>query len=379
MRSPRDITSKPPIRAEEVLEALRGRIVGGTWSPGMRIPNREDIQGEFGGGSATIQKALNVLLHDGFLVARGRAGTYVVDHPPHLTRYALVYQHRRQSDPFTIWSTAWTAMLGSLPGLKRGTNRRFDICEGIDGHADVEDYQRLLRDIDAQRLAGVIFGEMPPRLEETPLLSDSLRVPRAAFMSVPLHGIPVVTMDNQAWIDAALARLRERGRKRVAVLYTLTTNRNVDYFRSSVTASIAAHGLDTRQSWIVPTHPLTPMTMRAVTQLIMQKDAGDRPDAFLIQDDHLVEEATLGLHEAGVSAASDLEVIALCNFPVLPRQHVPVTFLGYEAGEGMGKLIELIDMQRRGERVPQTTLVRPRFARAGHAGVVESPGVPGAA
>lgn len=362
MRTPRDIASKSPIRAEEVLEVLRDRIVSGSWAAGMRIPNREDIQGEFGGGSATIQKALNVLLHDGFLVARGRAGTYVVDHPPHLTRYSLVYQTRRQTDPFTIWSTAWSAMLGSLPDLKRGTHRRFDICEGIDGHADVEDYQRLLRDIDAQRLAGVIFGEMPTRLEETPLLADSLSVPRAAFMSVPLHGIPVVTMDNQSWIDAALTRLREQGRKRVAVLYTLTTNRHVDSFRASAMAAIAAHGLSTRNSWVVPSHPLTPMTMRAVTQLIMQSGTGERPDAFVIQDDHLVEEATLGLHEAGVSAASGLEVIALCNFPILPRQHVPVTFLGYDAGEVMSKLVELIDKQRRGESVAPMTFVHPKFA-----------------
>lgn len=361
MRTARDIASRSPIRAEEVLEALRDRIVNGAWAAGMRIPNREDIQEEFGGGSATIQKAINVLLHDGFLVARGRAGTYVVEHPPHLTRYALVYQTRRQTDSFTIWSTAWSAMLGCLPELKRGTHRRFDICEGIDGHADVEDYQRLLRDIDARRLAGVIFGEMPTRLEETPLLADSLRVPRAAFMSVPIHGIPVVTIDNDSWINTALTRLREQGRKRVAVLYTLTTNRHIDNFRTKAMAAIAAHGLETRNSWVVPSHPLTPMTMRAVTQLIMQSSAGERPDAFVIQDDHLVEEATLGLHEAGVSAASGLEVIALCNFPILPRQHVPVTFLGYEAGEVMSKLVDLIDKQRRGETVAPMTFVRPKF------------------
>ena len=41
--------------------------------------------------SATVQLAIEKLKHDGFLMPRGKCGTYVRPHPPHLFRYGIVF------------------------------------------------------------------------------------------------------------------------------------------------------------------------------------------------------------------------------------------------------------------------------------------------
>ena len=68
----------------EVARMLRKDIVRGIYAPGHRLPTRSEMGEEFGVGVATVQKALEELADDGFVQARARAGTFVVDNPPHL-------------------------------------------------------------------------------------------------------------------------------------------------------------------------------------------------------------------------------------------------------------------------------------------------------
>src|SRR5207249_5277576 len=98
---------RPADRQEAVVQELRERIVGGTLPPGSRLPTRLEIEQQFGVGSGTVQRALDRLKQDGFVQTSGRNGTFVVEEPPHLTRYAVVFPSLPQG---TGWLRFWTAL-----------------------------------------------------------------------------------------------------------------------------------------------------------------------------------------------------------------------------------------------------------------------------
>ena len=58
---------------------IRGHVLSGVWSPGFRIPTRHQLEKQFSCSSVTLQRAIDRLVLDGFLVSRGRLGTFVVD------------------------------------------------------------------------------------------------------------------------------------------------------------------------------------------------------------------------------------------------------------------------------------------------------------
>src|SRR5690606_7249373 len=86
-----------------------------------------------------------------------------------------------------------------------------------------------------------------------------------------------------------------------------------------------------------------------------------RPDALVILDDNVVEQATLGLHDAGVHAGDHLQVYAHCNFPWPPPSAVPVHRIGYDVRQVLNVSLSLIDRQLAGEQTADLTRVAPHF------------------
>lgn len=70
-----DPTATP--RYREIHDALRQRIVSGTWAPGYKLPPEPELARTFGCARMTISKAIGALAERGFVVRRRRAGTVV--------------------------------------------------------------------------------------------------------------------------------------------------------------------------------------------------------------------------------------------------------------------------------------------------------------
>jgi len=51
-----------------------------------------------GAGLPTVQRALRILVEQGFIFTNGRHGTHVVEHPPHRCRFGLVMSERPGAD-----------------------------------------------------------------------------------------------------------------------------------------------------------------------------------------------------------------------------------------------------------------------------------------
>ena len=64
---------------------------------------------------------------------------------------------------------------------------------------------------------------------------------------------------------------------------------------------------------------------------MFQLPADQRPDGLIITDDHLVEHATAGLRAIGLLSPEELEIVAHCNYPAMPKAGRPVRWLGFDA------------------------------------------------
>src|SRR5580698_8672302 len=84
--SPLDATAAEPFY-RQIYERFRGAITSGLLKPGDRIPSARALTKELGLARGTIETAYSLLAAEGYIQARGQAGTIV---SPHLEAGALV-------------------------------------------------------------------------------------------------------------------------------------------------------------------------------------------------------------------------------------------------------------------------------------------------
>jgi DNA-binding LacI/PurR family transcriptional regulator len=343
-------------QSQKLLESLRRQIVSGRFPPGARLPTCRELTRTYGVSLMTAQRMLDCLVSEGFVVTRGPLGSYVVDYPPHLFRYGIVFENGPDEPGTTFWPPLWSALNQEALRVTRVDPRRRVIpFFNVNGHADVEDYQELLAGLRTSRLAGLILcmDNFAPLLH-SPLFEDPT-LPRVVFGTQAPRDIPsdraaiICMADYTGLIERALDRLASRGRRRPAIVH-LPGSPLLDEARW--TAAVTARGMCTRPYWLLAINHHTPFTATNVIRLLVSGRPSERPDALLLANPNLVEPATAGLVAAGLRIPQDLDVVACGHFPYLTRSHVPAHWLGCDTRAVMHQAIHLIDRWRRGEMVP---------------------------
>lgn len=358
-----------------IVNDLRHRIVSGALLPGDQIANRIQLEETFQASPATIQKALDRLSRDGFVRAYGRRGTFVANDPPHLCDYALVFEDHPQSGG-KPWSRFNSALLGAAiaegrsselrkgdAAGKSGRKRRIKLYYDIQPHADVEDYQRLVADIKNHRLAGIIYVTLDSEITQTEL-SGTTNLPQLCLNTVEAPQVSSVLPDQAAFVRKALDYLKSQGRSRVAMVSAGLTSTFYQVFA----AEVAARGMTTRPYWSQGPFFASAPAIRNTVHLLMNPGQNERPDSLIISDDHLVEQGSQGLLNAGVLVPEDVSVVAYANFPFPPTSSVKVKWLGFDIRDVLTTAMNLIDEQRRGRPAPKTTLIPPVFEEEVHVG-----------
>jgi hypothetical protein len=340
---------RPAVKQDSIAEELRRQVVEGRLAPGSRLLTRRELQLQFNASLHTVQKALDELIRDGFICARGSLGTFVTNNPPHLCHYGLVFSNY-PTDP--TFPRGWGALAAEAVTLERQQRIKLPIYYGMDGHSDSEDYQRLVRDVQMHRLAGLIFVSNPFQLEGTPLL-DEPNMPRVALMRGQ-GPIPSIGYNTDMFARRAFDYFVQKARHKIAVL----SNQLVSPVYDSIFAS---YGLANRPYWNLSVALSHASFAKNVIHLLMSEGRRERPNALLITDDNLVEHATMGLLAAGVRVPEDLEVVCHCNFPWPTPSVLPVRRLGFDVREVLNRCISSIDCQRRGERPLMNVMVPAVF------------------
>ena len=358
-QEPRNTVGRPPVKQRLIVEHLRERITHGDLRPATRLPTRRDLAVTFDASPVTVQQALDHLMRSGFVESRGSRGTFVVAHPPHLTHYAMVFPALPDSNE---WRRFWTALSNEGRRIHGDTTqpRTVSVWYGIDGHPSREDYHRLVADVRARRLAGLIFATVPWHIRDTPLVEEP-GIARVAIMgpNLDMPSLPRVELGG-AFLQKAVGELARQGKRRVAVLYppAQAEDRN---WTAGLERALAANGMESRPYWRIEANQSTPQTARSCAHLLMRLPKEDRPDGLLVTDDNLVEQATAGLIDAGAQVPHDIAVVAHCNFPWPTPSAVPVSRLGYDARTVLKACMDVIDAQRHGQTPPHVTMVDAVF------------------
>jgi DNA-binding LacI/PurR family transcriptional regulator len=349
--------TRPPVKQQQIAADLRQQIVQGELKPGTQLPTRVELEQQFDVSTITVQRALDQLAGDGFVVARGRQGTFVAEHPPHLSTYALIFPHRHSEG--RPWPRFWTALVQETMRVQQeAPQRRFAVFHDVEGHSSDEDYHTLVASIRSQRLAGLMFFFNPLSLANTPVLTEP-GIPRVGLLTRTVPGIRRVHIDSPAFARRAAEYLRQRQRRRAAIL-TIPGRTSDRLPGGSLLSVLTAAGIECPPHLQQAVDPHHPQWADNAARLLLS--GGDRPDALIITDDNLVEHASAGLVAAGVSVPGELDVIAHCNFPWPTPSVLPVRRLGYDAREVLRACIADIDAQRRGETLPATEqMILPRF------------------
>lgn len=355
MRIRRKAVTRPPVKQDEIVDELRGRIMSGDLGPGARLPNRKALREQFHVSPVTVQRALDRLLAQGFVRARARLGTFVVDSPPHLHHFGLVvpFLHREHRSQFYDALSIEAHRLA-----KSGTCSITVYADEGDG-TEACDYEMLLADLREHGLAGLIFATIPNDFKGTLALTDPTLHRVACMAPDPAFPFPAIQVLRDEFFRRGLEFMAQKGCRRVAVLDTKEGNRVTP--PGSIIALARSMGMSIPPYWYQSV-PLAGVDCgRGVMHLLFGDGAVERPDGLLIADDNLVEDATLGLKDAGYPGRSDLKLVAFCNYPWLPNTHFPATWLGVDTREILRDGIALLGAQQRGEEVPVGKVHAPVF------------------
>ena len=345
-------TSSPVVAKQSFIsEHLRRQIIEGKLPPGGRLPTQVQLVEKFGVSGVTIQRALDRLIREGFIYTRGRNGTFVATHPPHLFSYGVVFVDQPKTGQFR--SRYHEMLEAQALRLQQSNDRKVTIFNGISGHEDTAASRQLLSLVRSHQLAGLLLidGDV---FAGTPLLDED-GIFRAAIMSrkVESLGCPIVYPDMSGMIDLALDTLVSRGRRRIAVLITVPVYLETgEYLRSAMKERGVAP--DDRWMQIVP-HDIPEAVRNSV--LMLMNNPKDRPDALFIVDDNLAEGASAGLVAAQVSVPSEVQVVAHCNFPLSTPSVLPIQRVGFDTRQIMETAVNMIDVQRQGHTAPAVTRV----------------------
>jgi DNA-binding LacI/PurR family transcriptional regulator len=327
-----------PTRQNAILDALRRAILDGSIAPGQRLPTRSELESRFAASSVTVQRALDILIADGFVQPRGRSGTFVADHPPHRCHFGLVIPGRLAEQD--RWPHFWRALANEAAVLCGNGPLQLSVYSGI-ATRDETYYPALLRDVQAHRLAGLIFAANPHYLVNSPVL-DSPGLPRVTIGIRDGSVLPsVINLDAQGLLALALERFAQAGRRRVALL----TVPGIDAEqREFFLAEAARRGLETRPEWLQAAVIDYPAWAENAIRLLFRPEHALVPDALLITDDNLVAPATAGLAALALRCPADVDVVAHANFPWPTPSALPITRIGFDATDILKQA--LIDLER---------------------------------
>ncbi|MAX26658.1 MAG: hypothetical protein CMJ19_19365 [Phycisphaeraceae bacterium] len=333
----------------DVLNDIRDGIVRGRWKPGEQLDTQRSLAAELGATLITVQRALDQLRRDGFVVSMGSQGTFVCDRPPHLANLALVFEDKIMGTDENFWSLFHQAMY-DVVGSGLGVNYRIRIFDDINAHIDNASYMQLLDEIKCHRLRGMIFAASPHHFDATPLMS----LPDIARVVVGGKSVysatPAIYPDRQDFIRQSVAHLAEKGRKRPALLMAGTDMRSP--FDGATQESVATFkqcaaqaGMTVEPWWIQGMGVKGLGWTTQLVHLMLNDQQVKRPDSLIIADDTLVEAATAGVLAAGLAGPCDFDVVAYTNFPLITRTLVPVYRIGFDIRQLLLKSIDLIVRQ----------------------------------
>lgn len=330
---------------EVIARAIRRDILVGKIRPGGRLATQRQMLRRFDTSLPTVQRAIGILQQDGFLIGRGRNGTFVTEQPPHLSQYTLLFDCWPNGPG---WSRFLTALSQQALGMNHGGEHKIAVHYGINPQQRTNAYRVIEADVLRHRVAGLIFTNAVHPFADTPIL-DEPDVPRIAVQMTSQHpGVHSVYPDWYEFYHRAFVQAREAGHKRAAVLVAAGYDRHSP-LAEHVRHAAAEAGVECPDRWFMALHAYDPAWASHYAQLLASLPPRDRPDVLLVADEHFADDAVAGLIHNGITPGRDMDVIAHCSYPAPGRALPGVRRLGFDTRQLMLQCMQTIDSLRAGE------------------------------
>lgn len=328
----------------EISDYIRKNILKGTWTQGDLIPTRAELIKQFKTTPVTVQKAMQSLIDDGFLVAKGRRGTFVKDALPHLNRYALLFPHdpKEKSIENAFFYTLGKAALK----ISKKDNVDLSCFYNMAIGERSKDYLELVRQLKLSNIAGIILAAPPLSLEGSPVL-ELPNIPRIAFMSSSKYkNISTITLDSREVQKKAFEYIKASGKRRPCVVFQ--QSRYSEEFCNKLIQSVSAFGLEIRREWIQFANQQDTRSCFQLARLLFSKNNKIIPDSLYIADDNMIVDLVSGINAELGGKAREIVVCAQANFPNTIKYKLPVKLFGFDLPDLLRQSIAMISQCRQG-------------------------------
>lgn len=301
---------------------------------------------------ATVQRAINELVRDGFVEAHPGMGTFVAKKPPHLCNYGVLIPAEDQ------WSRYFYAIRQASEIVEESENvhmREYLTSSDVTSRRGV---MELSRDVISSKLGGLIIASPLHNIETTPALKQ-VGLPRVFAYYNPQYGLPTVAFDMwHSFVPRAVEYLTSQGCRRIAHLRVVSYASEIHELHKALERT----GVERRSYWeqAFVTKALDETVANSV-ELLMHLEVENRPDALIIHDDNLVDGAVAGLLAARVKVPQQIKVVAHCNYPTPASSALQIKRLGYDCRMLLRECLKIIEMIRDGLTPPEYTKLPALF------------------
>jgi DNA-binding LacI/PurR family transcriptional regulator len=231
-----------------VYDQIRARIVDGSYPVDTRLPTSEELTAELQVSVITLNRALDMLREEGFVVRRPRLGTVVVSSDPGRTA------ERRDGLPLVrcvvtgFDDTFGTPVLIGL--LDAAAGRAHVVLDRSVGDTDRED--RLLAGAVDMGAEAVLLLPSSSEYASPALLELVARQFPVVVLDRGLEQIPVSTVrsDNVAGAKSAAEHLFALGHRRIGLVASASAVSTIGERRQGFVRAYAGRGYSLEPSWM---------------------------------------------------------------------------------------------------------------------------------
>lgn len=345
------------MRTEEIIQDLRRRIIGGEFAVGGTLPRRHLLLEHYDASNMTVQRAINQLAEEGFLVSRGSKGIFLSATPPNRFRYALVVQPsevRMEIKDDTLWSAVENAV--ELYHEKH-PEYSFSYYTIRESGAHQPEYLRLKEDLKNGLLAGAII----PRSLDDELLEGLRPHPIAVYTRLEehVHGIRFFH-DWISMTNLALEQLKQHHARKAALIMIATTDQRVI---ESIEKTVLASDLQSCPEWIQGVFQLSSQHSWGgrLIALLYKQGMPDVPDGLIVLNENLLPSILAELKRLGLKPGKDVHVVSHCNIPAIHAFQKNVDYVAFNQETLLSRSIEALEAVRCGKPVQKNNPVEPEL------------------
>jgi len=317
---------------------IRHNILTGKWKPCQQLPNREDLVLQYNTSKATMQKTINALLREGFIHTSNKSGTFVTETPPNLYSIAIVFPVNENEPSYT--DSLWTGIMRQHHYLEEHFGRCFLFCRFYSSNIEHEEFQKVIKDAESLRLAGIIFSDEP-----SPVAVKALRhlnIPRVALTSEDVFSFSRVNVNFDMFFNLSMEYLRDCGRSRLAVI----ANPEMPPSHIAQCRQLANDsGVAMPPEWELSVNLRCHVEhwVRNMIRLLFKQPAGQRPDGLIVANENLFEYVLNALQYENIEPGRDLDIAVHTNFPTNRPKPCQVKRIGFDVRDIIECCIESLE------------------------------------